>query len=152
MRFVRKIVLWLLAIAVLLAGGAVGAFYYAPSDMIRGYAQDAVREQTGRELVIDGEIRRSLFPLGVETGPIRLSNADWAGEGDMFSAKRVSVQVDTAALVGGVVRVKSFELEEPVANLVVSEGGRGNWVMGDRPVGGRGSAVADAGRGGGGGG
>ena len=159
----RRLLTYLLLLIVLVVGGAVGAFYLAPSSMIAGFAQDAVRDNTGRELTLSGDIERSLFPtLGVKTGPITLSNTEWAGEEPMVSADAVTVGVDFMSLLGGSPHVTELRLIKPEIRLARNADGVANWEFDDQTAsaaggdetsgGGDGAAGGDGDAGGGGGG
>ncbi len=125
MKWILRILLLLIVIVV---GGGLGAFFFTPSSVIAGQAAKAVREATGREFVIEGEIERTLYPvLGVKTGPIRLANADWAEDPVMISAKEATFSVKTFSLFGDQVEVQEVRLVDPVINLEVDENGRRSW-------------------------
>jgi len=125
----------LLGLVVLLAVFAVGAVFFLPKERIAAIAADQVRAQTGRELVLTGDLSLSFWPvLGVSTGPMILSNADWAGAEPMVSAKSLSIGVDAAALLGGNVQIKHIEAESPTVRLATRADGRGNWEFGAAPV------------------
>jgi len=130
---------------VLLAGVALAALFFIPTDRIARVAADAFQARTGRALELSGEIRPRIWPeIGVTLGAVRVANAPWAGEAPMLSAKALSVGVDPMELLRGQVRVRRLRLEEPVINLVIDENGRGNWAMAGAEVP-DGSAGADAG-------
>ena len=88
-----------------------------------------VAEATGRELVIEGDIKLSLFPwLAVEIGSSRLGNA--AGFGDKpfasFEKVRLSVRLLPLLLRREIV-VGAAEISGLAVNLEVNERGANNW-------------------------
>jgi len=88
-----------------------------------------VAEATGRELVIEGDIKLSLFPwLAVEIGSSRLGNA--AGFGDKpfasFEQVRLSVRLLPLLLRREIV-VGAAEISGLAVNLEVNERGANNW-------------------------
>lgn len=125
MKWILRILLLLIVVVV---GGGLGAFFFTPSSVIAGQAAKAVRESTGREFVMEGEIERTLYPvLGIRTGPIRLANADWAEEPVMIAAREAVFSVKTFSLFGEQIEVEQIKLVDPVIHLEVDESGRRSW-------------------------
>lgn len=131
------------ALVVLLVVLAVGALFLVPTERIAGIATDRFEAATGRALVIEGDVRPTLWPvLGVSIGGFRMANADWAGPEPMVEAAGVTVGIDPATLFGDI-RVTGIEIRDPVIRLATDAGGQGNWVFDD-------SGAAATGTGGGG--
>lgn len=129
----RRILKIIVAILLIVVGGAFAAFYLTPSATLAGIASDRVREATGRELVIEGPIERALFPnLSISLGQVRLSNADWAGDEDMISAESAAVSLRLTPLFGGGVEIENLALVKPVVNLRRNADGAANWEFGAR--------------------
>jgi len=127
MRWIVRIVGVLLAIVLL----AVGALLLIPAERIAGLAVGKFNSLTGRELVISGAVRPSIWPqLGVRTGPVAMSNADWSTEGPMLQAEGLAISIDMAALIAGEVRVTGIEAIAPQVVLERSATGAENWVFG----------------------
>ena len=92
---------------------AVAAVLMIPSERIAALAAERFAEVTGRRLVIEGAVKPSFFPtLGVQTGPVSVSNADWGTQADMFRAEGLSISLDMAALMGGEVRITGRPSED----------------------------------------
>ncbi len=123
---------WVMRIGVILVavvGILIAGILLLPGDRIAAIATDQIRAQTGRELTVSGDVRLTLWPvLGVETGPMTLSNPEWAGSEPMFSAQKVSIGIAAPALLRGEVRVKRIIANDPVLRLVESQGRR-NWAF-----------------------
>lgn len=118
----------LLGLVLVLLAFAIGAVFFLPKERIAAIASDQLRAQTGRELTVSDEVSLSIWPvLGVTTGPVTLSNADWAGDQPMMSADGLSIGVDARALLGGDIRIKHIEAQSPVVRLATRADGRGNW-------------------------
>ena len=131
------------ALVVLLVVLAVGALFLVPTERIAGIATDRFEAATGRALVIEGDVRPTLWPvLGVSIGAFRMANADWAGPEPMVEAAGVTVGIDPTTLFGDI-RVTGIEIRDPVIRLATDAGGQGNWVFDD-------SGTAATGTGGGG--
>ncbi|MDO9638011.1 MAG: AsmA family protein [Pseudotabrizicola sp.] len=109
----------------------VAAVVMIPSERIAALATERFFELTGRRLVIEGAVRPTVFPtLGVQTGPVTVSNADWGVEGDMLRAEGLSIALDMAALIGGEVKITGITAQAPQLVLERARDGRENWVFG----------------------
>ena len=115
----------------LLAFLAVAAVVTIPSERIAALAADRFADITGRRLVIEGAVRPSFYPtLGVQTGAVSVSNADWSDQGDMLRAEGLSIALDMAALIGGEVKITGITALAPRLVLERARDGRANWVFG----------------------
>jgi len=89
---------------------------------------DAVRQQTGREFRIDGDLGWSFYPvLGIELGHTELGNAKGFGEKPMLAVDRVAVGVELLPLIHGELNVAQLRLEKPRIHLGKDKSGRSNW-------------------------
>lgn len=127
MRFLMKVFFILMAVVVVILGGLM----LLPKDKIAKIATDQVKAQTGRDLTLEGEVALSLYPtLGVRTGAVRLSNADWGADRAMFAADAARIGVDTAALLRGDIKIENITLIAPDVFLQKARDGRVNWDFG----------------------
>ncbi len=118
----------LLMIVVVLVVGAFGLIFLLPADKIGDLASAQLEKATGRKLTLSGEFKPTIYPvLGVKTGPLTISNADWANEPNMISAKGASVGVGLSALLGGDLEVKRLILDTPIIHLERRADGLANW-------------------------
>lgn len=130
MRMIRRILGFIVVLAVVLALFVVGAVFLLPGERIARIAADQIEARTGRALVISGETSVSFYPtLRVETGPVQLANADWSGNGAMFQAQALKIGVDARALIGGDIRITTLEATEPRILLEKTADGRANWDL-----------------------
>jgi len=115
-----------LAVLVLLA---LGLMAMVPTDRVAQLVSDEFERVTGRKLVLTGELRPRVWPtLGVTTGPVSIANADWAeGEGPLFQAQSLSIDINSSALMGGEVRIIGLSADQPEIALERDRTGRGNW-------------------------
>lgn len=126
MRWILRSVLAL----VLLAGVAVASVFFIPAEKIAGIAASKFNALTGRTLVISGSVRPSFWPqLGVKTGPISISNADWSKEGPMLTAEGLAITLDLQALIGGDMKITGIEAIAPRIILERSAKGQENWAF-----------------------
>ncbi|MBK0326493.1 AsmA family protein [Rhodobacteraceae bacterium F11138] len=135
----------LVVVFVALALAVVGLLML-PGDRIAQIASDQVQARTGRSLDIGGDVSVTLWPvLGVSTGPVRLQNADWAGDRPMLTAQGLSIAVGTSELLRGEIRVIGITADQPVLHLQSRADGRGNWEFGtDTPMSGVSEQVAQS--------
>ncbi len=138
---------WLVRILVVIVAAATVAVIgvlLLPGERIARIAADQVQARTGRALEIGGDVSVTLWPvLGVTTGPVRLADANWAGDQPMLSARAVSIAVAAPDLLRGRIRVVGITAERPVLRLQRRADGRGNWEFGGGT--GAGASVAGAG-------
>ena len=118
----------LFILIVLVVGGALAVFFGAPSAMIADMAAKQVREATGRNLFIEGPIKRTLYPnVGFSLGAVRISNAAWAEEPDMIAATSANLAVRMTPLLSGRVEIENLTLVDPVIRLERRVDGTANW-------------------------
>ena len=93
-----------------------------------GPIQTRVKEATGRELAIRGDIdlKPSLDPKLV-LNDVSLGNAAWAKTPQMISAKRVEAQIALLPLLQRRFEIVRFTLVEPTIALETDAHGVGNW-------------------------
>ena len=125
-----KILAWLFAgLIALFALSAVAILvFFEPNDFREDIAT-AVRDSTGRELIIDGDISLDLFPqIAIEVGSTRIGNAPGFGGEPMarFERARLRVQLMPLLLRREIV-VGTAEIESLTLNLQVDVRGTGNW-------------------------
>ena len=141
MRWAIRSVMALALLAVLL----VGAVFLIPADQVARVAIDRFQAISGRTLTLSGSVRPTLWPtLGVKTGPISISNAEWSKEGPLLSAEALEIGLDFQALIDGKVRITALRAISPRLMLERAKDGRANWVF----DGAQGGTAAGAGAGG----
>lgn len=112
----------------------LGVAFYAigrvePADYFR-LAAAVVKEQTGRELRIEGEIGYSLSLVPKVTAEdIRFQNAIWGSRPDMLHAKRIEVEIALVPLLRGKVDIRGLKLIEPDLLLEKNAHGANNWTF-----------------------
>ncbi len=127
MRWIVRIVVALVALVFV----AVALVFLLPAERIGQIASDQLERSTGRKLTLSGDFSPTLYPtLGVKTGRITISNANWAEEPVMIEASGAAVGVGLAALFGGNLEVQKLRLIDPVIRLERASDGRVNWDLG----------------------
>ena len=127
----------LLKIILLLVTGVVGivaiaaislALFFDPNDF-RDRISASVKESTGRDLVIAGDINLTLFPwLAVEIGRTELGNADGFEDANFLSFDEASLSVRIMPLIlSQEIQVGTASLAGLDVNLEVRADGSTNW-------------------------
>jgi len=108
---------------------AAGLYVFFDPNDFREEISNSVKNQTGRELIIEGDISLDIFPwLAVEVGRTRLGNAPGFGAQPMASFEKASFSVRLLPVilrqevVVGTADIKSLQL-----NLETNKSGVGNW-------------------------
>jgi len=124
-----KILAWLLATVIaLFAIVAIILFLFFDANDFREDISVAVKDRTGREFVIEGDVSISLFPwLAVEVGNARLGNAPGFGDEPFarFESAEMSVQV-MPLLLRREIAVGTIAVDSLVLNLEENRQGN-NW-------------------------
>jgi len=97
-------------------------------DFIAGQLVAAVKQQTGRTLVIEGSPRISFWPeLSVRLSGVSLSNPPSMGSGLFMKAGEIDLAVAARPLLQQRLEVRRIVLRNPTVNLLVDGKGRQNW-------------------------
>jgi uncharacterized protein involved in outer membrane biogenesis len=102
---------------------------------LKGPITRAVTEATGRELLIEGDLRTiwSWTHPRFRAEQVTFANADWASEDYLFTADAVEASIRLLPLLRGRVVVPEVHLEGAEVNLEQDEEGRKNWVLEKEP-------------------
>ena len=96
----------------------------------KGNLAELVKEQTGRELAIDGEIEFSVLPIPtIKLGGVRFANLAGAASPDMVRIAVIEASIALAPLFRGRVEVDSLTFIDPVIELETLADGRVNWQL-----------------------
>jgi AsmA protein len=127
----------LVKILLLLVAGVVGLgivasvalfIFFDPNDF-RQEISDGVKEATGRDLVIEGDLSLSIFPwLAIEVGRTELGNADGFSDKPFlsFESARLSVRM-LPLILQQETTVGTAMLDGLIVNLEVATDGSTNW-------------------------
>ncbi len=114
---------------------ALALFVAFGLNLLKGPITRAVSEATGREFVIEGDLRAAwswTHPRFRAEG-VRFGNAEWASEDLLFSADAVEAEVRLLPLLAGRVVLPQVHLEGAQLNLEQDKEGRKNWVLDSNP-------------------
>jgi len=88
----------------------------------------AVKEKTGRTLVMEGDIGLSVFPwLALEIGPTRLSNAPGFSDRPFASVKQVDIRIKLLPLLQKKIEMGTVVLDGLNLSLETRADGKTNW-------------------------
>lgn len=125
-----KILAWLIAafVAVFALGAVFLLVFFDPNDF-RDDIAEAVNKQTGRELLIEGDVSLAFFPwLAIEVGPTTLGNASGFGDKPFMAFDRAKLSIRLLPmLLRQEVAIGTAELEALTLNLQVNPQGGTNW-------------------------
>ncbi len=114
-------------ILLILAAMAMALALFDPNAHKARIAQ-LVRDHTGQELSLDGDIKLSVFPwVGVSIGPMHLSSPPAFGETRFVEVTRAEVAVKLLPLISGKVQVKRVDLDGLRLRLITAEDGTTTW-------------------------
>lgn len=124
-----KIILSVLAVIILLVVIATIALpYFVDPNDFKPEIQTAVKDNTGRDLAIEGDLELSVFPwLGVSTGELVLSNAPSFSETPFAKIKSSHVKVKLLPLLSKKLEVSRIELKGLDLYLAKNKQGVSNW-------------------------
>ncbi len=129
MRILVKVLLSVigLMVAAVVALAVFLPFYFDPNDYKDEIAKK-VKEETGRELSLKGDISLSVFPwLGMEVEDASLSNAQGFGSQPFAEIKSAGVRVQLLPLLRKEIKVGTVVLEGAVLRLQKNAIGQNNW-------------------------
>jgi AsmA protein len=110
---------------------ALALFISFGLNALKGPIARAVSEATGRELVIEGDLRTMwtwVHPR-FRAEKVRFANAEWATEDYLFTADAVEASVQLLPLLRGRVVIPEVHLEGADVNLEQDDEGTKNWVL-----------------------
>jgi len=112
-----------------------GAFYLYVSQIDTNKYKDIiiakVKESTGRDLVINGEIKTTFLPhLGLQITELELANLPGFSVEPFATAKMVRIRVDTLlalSSLGGDIQIEQLVLDQLRLNMEKNATGQANW-------------------------
>jgi AsmA protein len=85
-------------------------------------------QQTGRQLILDGDLRLSVFPwIAIEFGPASLGDAPGFGDEPFLALKQARLGIRFWPLLTGRVEIGTVRLDGVTVRLVTDAQGRNNW-------------------------
>lgn len=119
-------------IVVLLGAALLGVWLLVNPNQFKGRIAAGVKESTGRELQLSGDIKLSVFPwVALELGPAALGNPPGFGEEPFLSLTHASVRVKLLPLLHKRLEVARLDIDGLNVRLLKNAEGRGNWQDAD---------------------
>jgi len=119
-------------IVVLLGAALLGVWLLVNPNQFKGRIAAAVKESTGRELRLSGDIKLSVFPwIALELGPATLGNPPGFSEEPFLSLAHASVRVKLLPLLRERLEVARVDIDGLDVRLRKNAEGRGNWQGAD---------------------
>jgi len=116
------------AIIVLIAAGLLAVWWLVNPNDYKGRIAESVKESTGRELVLKGDIKLSVFPwIALELGPASLGNPPGFGEEPFLAFNHAAVRVKLLPLLAKRLEIARVELDGLDLRLRKNAQGTGNW-------------------------
>ena len=123
--------------AVLLLFVALALFFTFGLNTLRGPIARAVTEATGRELVIEGDLRPvwSWLHPRLRAENVRFANAEWGKADYLLDAEAVEASISLLPLFTGRLVLPEVHLESAELSLEQDIEGRKNWILKQKPEG-----------------
>jgi AsmA protein len=126
----KKLLIGLAVVVVLIVAAAFVIPFFVPLDTYKSKIIALVKDETGRDLRIDGPVNFSLLPrVALEANAVALSNPAGASTPNMVQLKTLDVTLRLLPLLHGAIEVDQFKLVEPAITLEVDKEGRPNWAF-----------------------
>lgn len=124
----RTVLLGLLALVVILIGGAFAVLVMTDYSKYRGAIEAKVSEATGRKFKIGSDFRVivGLSPTLV-ANDVEFANASWGSRPNMVVVKQFEVQINLLPLLFGHISVARLQLIDADILLETDARGHGNW-------------------------
>lgn len=128
----RAVLLVLAGLAVAGIGVVAAVLLTTDFNRYRGLIADQVKQATGRELAIGGDLQLalSLSPT-VAVNDVALANAAWGSRPQMATVQRLEMELALLPLLSGEIRVKRLVLVGADILLESDREGRANWAFGE---------------------
>jgi len=125
-----KIILSIVAGLVLLVMLAVGVVvFFIDPNTFKPEIITAVKNNTGRDLVIEGDLKLAFFPtLGISTGKMLLNNVQGFGPQAFASLEESRISVELLPLLSKRIEVSGVVLTGLTLNLIKNQQGVKNWA------------------------
>ena len=126
----KKILIGLGVVVLLLVAAVLMGPRFVDWNTYKPRVIEAVRNATGRELAIDGDISVRLLPTPtLSVAGVRLANLQGASTPDMARLKSLDISVALMPLISGNVQVTKVTLVDPEVELERLADGRVNWIF-----------------------
>ena len=128
---IKKILLGLVALAVVAIAGVVIAVNTIDFNQYRGEIAAQVQKATGRTLTIKGDLKASVFSLtpSIKVNNVTFANAPWGSKPEMATIGTFGADVQLIPLLSKNIRINRIVLEDANILLETDKQGKGNWAF-----------------------
>ncbi len=115
---------------ILLAGVVIVTWliFFFDANQYKEQLRAIVYEQTGRELILNGDLNLSFFPrIGVRAEDVGLGSSPYFPGASMLDLEEAEAYVQVAPLLEGDIRIDHITLLRPRVHLGIDEQGRSAW-------------------------
>ena len=120
---------------VLLGAVLLAVWLLVNPNRYKGRIEAAVKESTGRELKLPGDIKLSVFPwVALKLGPASLGNPPGFSDAPFLSFTHAALRVKLLPLLHQRLEVSRVELDGMNLSLLKNAQGRGNWQQPEAPA------------------
>ena len=128
MKFLKWLLGTVVVLTLILGLGGVALVYLVDWNDFKDTIQNQVKKQTGRDLVIAGDLSPSVFPwAGISIGEIQLANAQGYGDTPFASIDSADVKVKLLPLIKREINVRTVQLKGLQLDLQRAADGTTNW-------------------------
>lgn len=136
MNIVFRVMKWGVALLVLAVLAIGTALYLVDLNDLKPQIIGAVKDTTGRDLALEGDLSWSLYPnIGVNMGRASLSNPEGFSSPTFAKVDGLSVRVRLLPLLSKKIQIAGVDLEGVNLNLEVNKNGTSNWADLNTPSG-----------------
>jgi AsmA protein len=128
MKWIKRLMLAAVLLVAFLMIAMLGIYVLVDPNDYRDEIAAAVKQQTGRDMIIEGGISLSVFPwLGLELNEVRLNNPEGFTDEVFAGVQRVNIKVALMPLLKLETQVGTLELDGLTVNLERRANGKTNW-------------------------
>jgi uncharacterized protein involved in outer membrane biogenesis len=126
---ITKIVGWIAGCLVLLLIAAGAALYFGGGPAVAWALEHPVSSMIGRQITIGKLTLQWGAPTRIVAEDVHVANASWGSEPEMFTAKRLEIDLFVRSLIFGPTHVPLIATDGAKLLLETSDKGEGNWKM-----------------------
>ena len=127
-KLVRYVLYFFGLLVILIVAAVILAPRFVDPNDFKPKIVSIVKEKTGRDIVIDGDIKLSIFPwIGISLGKVELKELPVFGKQELLAIDSADVKVKLLPLISKKVELDRITLDGLKLNLVKLEDGIANW-------------------------
>ena len=124
----KKLLFAVLYLSLLIVATLAALPYVLPVEKIGQEAVARVKEATGRDFSIGGEMNVKVWPnIALELNDVAIGNPEWAKNKQMVKLGKLKIELALMPLLDRKVEVKQFVLEQPEIFLEKNKDAKGSW-------------------------